>query len=198
MTTSSRPLLLADALLVDPAAGTETRGGLLIRDGVIADAGPHRTATSVGPDVEVFACGGKVLAPGLVDMRCFVGEPGYEYRETIASGTAAAAAGGVTTIVCQPATDPVMDDPAIVDFLLRRARDTGIVHVHPMAAITKKLAGREMTEFGLLQDAGAVAFTDGARSVTDALVMRRAMTYARDFDALIVITPRTRPWSAKG
>jgi dihydroorotase len=140
----------------------------------------------VGPDAEVLACGGKVLAPGLVDMRCFVGEPGYEYRETIASGTAAAAAGGVTTIVCQPATDPVMDDPAIVDFLLRRARDTGIVHVHPMAAITKKLAGREMTEFGLLQEAGAVAFTDGARSVTDALVMRRAMTYARDFDALIV------------
>ncbi len=186
MTTTPRPLLLADALLVDPAAGTETRGGLLIRDGVIADAGPHLTSSSVGPDVEILACGGKVLAPGLVDMRCFVGEPGYEYRETIASGTAAAAAGGVTTIVCQPATDPVMDDPAIVDFLLRRARDTGIVHVHPMAAITKKLAGREMTEFGLLQEAGAVAFTDGARSVTDALVMRRAMTYARDFDALIV------------
>lgn len=184
--TDTRPLLLANALLVDPAAGTEILGGLLIRDGLIADAGPHLTADAVGPDVAVRDCGGRVVAPGLVDIRCFVGEPGYEYRETIASATAAAAAGGVTTIVCQPATDPVIDDPAIVDFLLRRARDTGIVRVHPMAALTKKLAGREMTEFGLLQAAGAVAFTDGARSVTDALVMRRAMTYARDFDALIV------------
>ena len=184
--TDTRPLLLANALMVDPAVGTERHGGLLIRDGLIADAGPHLTADAVGPDVAVRDCGGRVVAPGLVDIRCFVGEPGYEYRETIASATAAAAAGGVTTIVCQPATDPVIDDPAIVDFLLRRARDTGIVRVHPMAALTKKLAGREMTEFGLLQAAGAVAFTDGARSVTDALVMRRAMTYARDFDALIV------------
>ncbi|MDP3544957.1 MAG: dihydroorotase [Phreatobacter sp.] len=184
--TDTRPFLLANALLVDPAAGTETMGGLLVRDGLIADAGPHLTAGAVGPDIDVRDCGGRVVAPGLIDIRCFVGEPGYEYRETIASATAAAAAGGVTTIVCQPATDPVIDDPAIVDFLLRRARDTGVVRVHPMAALTKKLAGREMTEFGLLQAAGAVAFTDGARSVTDALVMRRAMTYARDFDALIV------------
>ncbi|WP_296576888.1 dihydroorotase [Phreatobacter sp.] len=184
--TAQRPLLLANALLIDPAAGTERHGGLLVRDGLIADAGPHLAAGTAPEGTEIVDCGGRVVAPGLVDMRCFVGEPGYEYRETIASATAAAAAGGVTTLVCQPATDPAIDDPAIVDFLLRRARDTGIVHFHPMAAITKKLGGREMTEFGLLQEAGAVAFTDGARSVTDALVMRRAMTYARDFDALIV------------
>jgi dihydroorotase len=184
--TAQRPLLLANALLIDPAAGTESHGGLLVRDGLIADAGPHLAAGTAPEGTEIVDCGGRVVAPGLVDMRCFVGEPGYEYRETIASATAAAAAGGVTTLVCQPATDPAIDDPAIVDFLLRRARDTGIVHFHPMAAITKKLGGREMTEFGLLQEAGAVAFTDGARSVTDALVMRRAMTYARDFDALIV------------
>ncbi len=184
--TAQRPLLLANALVVDPAAGTQVHGGLLVRDGLIADAGPHLTPGAGPEGAETVDCGGAVVAPGLVDMRCFVGEPGYEYRETIASATAAAAAGGVTTLVSQPATDPAVDDPAIVDFLLRRARDTGIVRFHPMAAITKKLAGREMTEFGLLQEAGAVAFTDGARSVTDALVMRRAMTYARDFDALIV------------
>jgi len=184
--TAQRPLLLVNALLVDPASGTQGHGGLLVRDGLIADSGPHLTAGAGPEDAETIDCGGAVVAPGLVDMRCFVGEPGYEYRETIASATAAAAAGGVTTLVCQPATDPAIDDPAIVDFLLRRARDTGIVRFHPMAAITKKLAGREMTEFGLLQEAGAVAFTDGARSVTDALVMRRAMTYARDFDALVV------------
>ena len=94
-------------------------------------------------------------------MRAFVGEPGAEYRETIASASQAAAAGGVTTIVCQPDTDPAIDDPAMVDFVLRRARDTAIVHVHPMAALTKGCAGEEMTEIGLLKAAGAVAFTDG-------------------------------------
>ena len=119
-------------------------------------------------------------------MRAFVGEPGAASRETLASASQAAAAGGVTTIVCQPDTSPVIDDPATVDFVLRRARDNAIVHVHPMAAITKGLDGGEMTEIGLLKAAGAVAFTDGAKSVTNAQVMRRALTYARDFDALIV------------
>jgi dihydroorotase len=119
-------------------------------------------------------------------MRAFVGEPGAEYRETIASASQAAAAGGVTTIVCQPDTNPVIDDPALVDFVLRRARDTSIVHVQPMAALTKGLRGEEMAEIGRLKAAGAIAFTDGAKSVTNAQVMRRALTYARDFDALIV------------
>lgn len=183
--TDPRPLLLANARLIDPADGTDQPGSLLIADGMIRDRSAElHPATPEG--TEIIDCGGRVVAPGLVDIRCFIGEPGYEYRETIASASKAAAAGGVTTIVCQPSTEPVIDDPAIVDFLLRRARDTGIVRVHPMAALTKKLAGREMTEFGLLLAAGALAFTDGARSVTDALVMRRAMTYARDFDALIV------------
>ena len=181
-----RPLLLANARLIDPAAGTDVAGGLFVENGVIRDHGAALTASAVPDGTEIVDCRGAVVAPGLVDIRCFVGEPGFEYRETLASASRAAAAGGVTTIVCQPSTEPVIDDPAIVDFLLRRARDTGVVRIHPMAAITKKLAGREMTEFGLLKDAGAVAFTDGARSVTNALVMRRAMTYSRDFDALIV------------
>ena len=119
-------------------------------------------------------------------MRAFVGEPGAEYRETFASASQAAAAGGVTTIVSQPDTSPAIDEPAMVDFVLRRARDTAIVHVHPMAALTKGRRGTEMTEIGLLKAAGAVAFTDGAKSVTNAQVMRRALVYARDFDALIV------------
>jgi dihydroorotase len=135
---------------------------------------------------EVIECRGKVVAPGLIDMRAFVGEPGAEYRETFASASQAAAAGGVTTIVSQPDTSPAIDEPAIVDFVLRRARDTAIVHVHPMAALTKGIKGTEMTEIGLLKAAGAVAFTDGAKTVTNAQVMRRALIYARDFDALIV------------
>jgi len=126
------------------------------------------------------------VAPGLVDMRAFVGEPGYGHRETFASASQAAAAGGITTIVCQPDTLPVIDNSATVDFVLRRARDTAMVNIHPMAALTKGLAGLEMSEIGLLKAAGAVAFTDGDKSVTNAQVMRRALTYARDFDALIV------------
>ena len=98
-------------------------------------------------------------------MRAFVGEPGAEHRETLASASAAAAAGGVTTLVCMPDTNPVIDEPAIVDFVLRRARDTACVNVLPAAAITKGLAGQEMTEIGLLQEAGAVAFTDGLQAV---------------------------------
>src|SRR6266550_1030746 len=120
------------------------------------------------------------------DMRAFVGEPGASHRETFASASQAAATGGITTIICQPDTSPVIDNSATVDFVLRRARDTAIVNIHPMAALTKGLLGLEMTEIGLLKAAGAVAFTDGDKSVTNAQVMRRALTYARDFDALIV------------
>jgi dihydroorotase len=177
-----QPILLANARLVDPEAGRETRGSVLIRDGVIQDVGP------VGhvEDARVIDCGGQVVAPGLIDMRAFIGEPGAEHRETLRSAGEAAAAGGVTTIVSMPETSPVLDDPAMVDFVLRRAREQALVAVRPAAALTKGLEGREMTEFGLLAEAGAIAFTDGSRSVTNAQVMRRALTYARDFGVLVI------------
>ena len=186
MLSERRPVLLANARIVDPSRDLDIIGDLLIADGVIREAKKGIGAAGVPEGTEVIDCRNKVIAPGLVDMRAFIGEPGAGYRETFASASQAAAAGGVTTIVCQPDTSPVIDDPATVDFVLRRARDTAIVHVAPMAALTKGLEGREMTEIGLLKAAGAVAFTDGARSVTNAQVMRRALIYARDFDALIV------------
>ena len=186
MLSDRRPILLANARIVDPSRDLDFAGDLLIADGVIRDAKRGIHAAGVPEGTEVVDCNGRVVAPGLVDMRAFIGEPGAEYRETLASASQAAAAGGVTTIVCQPDTDPVIDDPAIVDFVLRRARDTAIVHVQPMAALTKGLEGKELAEIGLLKAAGAVAFTDGAKSVTNAQVMRRALTYAGDFDALVV------------
>jgi dihydroorotase len=179
-------MLLANARIVDPSRDLDFAGDVLIADGVIREAKRGIGAAGVPEGTEVIDCQGKLVAPGLVDMRAFIGEPGAANRETLASASEAAAAGGVTTIICQPATSPVIDDPATVDYVLRRARDTAVVHVHPMAAITKGLAGREMTELGLLKAAGAVAFTDGEKSVTNALVMRRALTYASDFNALIV------------
>jgi dihydroorotase len=181
-----RPILLTNARIVDPSRDLDMVGDLLIADGVIRDARRGIGAAGVPEGTEVVDCRGKVAAPGLIDMRAFVGEPGAEYRETFASASQAAAAGGVTTIVSQPDTSPAIDEPAMVDFVLRRARDTAIVQVHPMAALTKGIKGLEMTEIGLLKAAGAVAFTDGAKSVTNAQVMRRALLYARDFDALIV------------
>jgi dihydroorotase len=170
-----RPILLTNARIVDPSCDLDLHGDLLIADGVIRDAKRGISAAGVPEGTKVVDCKGKVVAPGLIDMRAFIGEPGAEYRETFASASQAAAAGGVTTIVCQPDTHPAIDQPEHVDFVLRRARDTAIVHVHPMAALTKGLKGQEMTEFGLLKAA-----------VTNPQVLRRALTYARDFDALIV------------
>jgi len=186
MLSDRRPILLANARVIDPSRDLDIEGDVLIADGLIREAKRGIHASGIPEGTEVIDCRGRVVAPGLVDMRAFVGEPGAEHRETLASASQAAAVGGVTTIVCQPDTTPVIDDPAIVDFVLRRARDTAIVHVHPMGALTKGLRGEELAEIGLLKAAGAVAFTDGVASVTNAQVMRRALTYARDFDALVV------------
>jgi dihydroorotase len=176
---------LINARLVDPASGRDEAGGLLIEDGVISDLGPH-LRRSAPRDAVVVNCEDNLVIPGLVDMQVFTGEPGLEHRETLASASQSAAAGGVTTMIVMPSTDPVIDDMALVDFVTRRARDTAIVRVHTMAALTKGLHGKEMSEIGLLKKAGAVAFSNGRRSVASAKVMRRALTYANDFDALVV------------
>ena len=183
---SHAPIALINARLVDPAAGSETKGGVLVADGMIAAVGASVTRDQIGSGATIVDCGGDVVSPGLIDMRVFVGEPGAEFRETIATASAAAAAGGVTTIIALPDTHPPIDDPAVVDFLRRRARDTARVRVLPSAALTKGLGGKEIAEYGLLKEAGAVAFTDGFHSIRNSQVMRRAMTYARDFDALVM------------
>jgi dihydroorotase len=184
--TDNRPCALVNARLVDPASGAESHGGVLVVDGLIAGLGGAVTADSAPSDARIVDCAGDVVAPGLIDMRAFIGEPGAEYRETIATASAAAAAGGVTTVLARPDTSPVVDEPAVVDFILRRARDTAKVRILPCAALTKGLEGREIAEIGLLGEAGAVAFSDGRRSIASAQVMRRAMTYARDFGALVM------------
>ncbi len=181
--SAERPIAIINASLPDQAGA---RIGVLTDAGRIAGLGPEVKAGNLPQGCEVIDAQGLVLSAGLVDLCAHCGEPGGEDRETLRTASEAAAAGGVTTIVARPDTDPVTDDPAIIDFLKRRARDKAVVSILPAAAITKGLAGKEMTEFGLLMEAGAVAFFDGKRAVRNAQVMRRAMTYARDFGALIM------------
>jgi dihydroorotase len=175
-----------NARLIDPASGLDVRGGLLVENGRIADVGPRLFNDAEPGDPEVIDCRGLVLAPGLIDCRVFTGEPGAEHRESLESASAAAAAGGVTSIIVMPNTDPVIDEPSLVDFILRRAAATAKVRVLPCAALTKGLRGETMTEIGLLKEAGAIAFTDGDRSVASARVLRQAMAYAATFDALVI------------
>jgi dihydroorotase len=174
-----------NARLVDPASGRDEPGGLLVKDGVIADLGEHlRRNAPAG--ATVVDCKNHVLCPGLIDACVFSGEPGQEHRETLKTASHAAAAGGVTTIVVMPDTTPVIDQVALVDFIQRRARDNAIVHIHVMAAMTRELKGEDMTEIGLLKRAGAIAFTNGKSTISNTRTMRQVLNYAKDFGALIV------------
>jgi dihydroorotase len=175
-----------NARLLDPARGLDAPGGLLTEGGVIADLGPRLFEAGLPEGAEVVDCGGHVLCPGLVDMHAWLREPGAEHQETLATAARAAAAGGVTTLVAMPNTEPVIDEVALVDFIARRARETAVVNVLPAAAITRGLRGAEMTELGLLAEAGAVCFSDGDRAVADARLMRRALAYATSFNLLLV------------
>ena len=175
-----------NAKIIAPAQGLNGKGGILVEDGWILAVGNQVTRDMVGAGTEITDCKGKLLIPGLIDMHVSTGEPGIEYRETLASASEAAAAGGVTTMIVMPNTLPVIDDAAIVDYVLRRARDTALVRVAPMAAITKGLNGELMSEIGLVKSAGAVAVTDATKSVANTNLFRRALMYARDFDMLVV------------
>ncbi|MDX2289752.1 MAG: dihydroorotase [Hyphomicrobiaceae bacterium] len=179
------PQAFINARLLDPDSGRDEMGGLVVEDGLIADLGVHLRRNAPN-GAAVVDCQGRVLCPGLVDAQVFVGEPGAEHRETLKTASVAAAAGGVTTIVVMPDTNPVIDQVALVDFVQRRARDNAKVHIHAMAAITKGLEGRDMTEIGLLKRAGAIAFSNGKASIANTALMKNVLAYARDFGALIV------------
>jgi len=176
--------------LLDPASGLDAPGALLTEGTQIADLGPRLFNDGLPEDAEVVDCGGACLAPGLVDMRVQLREPGEEHKETIASASRAAAAGGITSMVGLPNTDPVVDDVAGVEFVARRARDEKLVKVYTYAALTRGLGGREITEIGLLHEYGARGFTDGVKPVGNAQVMRRALSYATGFDTVILQHPQ--------
>jgi dihydroorotase len=186
------------ARLLDPASGLDVAGGLITEGERIADFGSHIRRDDLGPDIAVVDCGGHCLCPGLVDIRVQLREPGEEHKSTLASAGAAAAAGGITTMVCLPNTDPVIDDVSVVEFVARRARLLGLTKVYPYGAVTKGLAGEELAEMGMLAEAGAVAFTDGVKAVANARMMRQALDYAATFGLLVVEHPEEPTLAAGG
>ncbi|MBR0555985.1 dihydroorotase [Ciceribacter sp. L1K23] len=194
-----KPLVINNVRIIDPSRNLDEVGSIIVgEDGRIAAAGASARNQGTPNGAEVRDASGLVATPGLVDARVFTGEPGAEHRETIASASRSAAAGGVTSFIMMPDTDPVIDDIALVEFVKKTARDQAVVNVHPAAALTKGLAGTEMTEMGLLQEAGAVAFTNGRRGLSDTQVLRRAMTYSREFDAVISLEAREKYLGANG
>jgi dihydroorotase len=185
--------VLKNLRIIDPSRGLDETGTIVIgEDGRILAAGKDAQNQGAPEGATIRDCKGLVATPGLVDARVHVGEPGGEHTETIESASRAAAAGGVTSFIMMPDTDPVIDDIALVEFIHKTARDKAIVNVHAAAALTRGLEGKEMTEFGLLQEAGAVAFTNGRHGLSDTLLLRRAMTYAREFDAVISLELREK------
>ena len=181
--------------MIDPAAETSVEGELLVLDGGIADFG-----ASLGrPDgAAVVEAAGAILCPGLVDMRASLGEPGYEYRETIASAAIAAAAAGITTLAVLPDSAPAIDDPALVRLIAARGEETGSLTLIPYAAATRGCRGAELAEYGLLKAAGAVAFTDGQRTIASSRLMRRALSYASGFGMRIVQHPEDAELAESG
>lgn len=186
--------IFINARLIDPASGLDARGSLLVSRGVIAD---HGGTLGMPEGAEVVDCGGAILAPGLIDLRAALGEPGAEYRETIESAAEAAAAGGITTLCALPNTEPALDDPALLQFMVRRGEATGSLSILPYGAATRGCAGKDVSEYGLLREAGAVAFTDGTRAIADARTMRLALSYARAFGSFVVQHPE-EPSLARG
>ncbi|MFT4913241.1 MAG: dihydroorotase [Brevundimonas sp.] len=189
-------LALVNARLLDPASDYDGPGALLIENGRIIEV-IRGTAAPLSSGAEVIDVDGLCLAPGLIDIRVKTGEPGAEPKETLKSASLSAAAGGVTTIVIQPDTDPAVDDPAMVDFIQRRGAALNLVNVRAAGAATRALDGQRMAEIGLMTEAGALYFTDGDRVITNSRTLQRVMSYAVAFNALIACRP-SEPWLSEG
>ena len=182
-----------NARLLDPATGTDAPGNVLTKGERIVGLN-----LAVPADATVIDCRGLCLAPGLVDIRAQLGEPGQEHKGTLQGAGEAATAGGITSLVCLPNTDPVIDDMSVVEFVARRARMLGLTKVYAYGAATKGCNGRELAEMGMLAEAGAVAFTDGNRAIANSQVMRQALNYAATFDLTIVQHPEDPALAAGG
>ncbi len=179
-------LLIRGGRVLDPANGIDlARGDVLIEDGRIVEVGPDLSSRASATDRTIDAQG-LVVAPGFVDLHTHLRDPGFEYKETVETGTRAAARGGFTTVCAMPNTEPAMDSRSIIDYVLRRASEEGLVRVLPIGAVTKGRAGKQLAELGELAEAGCIGFSDDGNPVADAGIMRRALEYASTFDLPII------------
>lgn len=176
-------ILIKNGHIIDPANNMDRISDLLIEDGRITRIDHN---ISIATDTEIIDATGQLVVPGLIDMHTHLREPGYEYKETIRTGTMAAAAGGFATICCMPNTKPVNDSQSVTEFILHKAASEGTVNVLPVGAITKGCQGEEITEMADLKEAGCIAVSDDGRPVMNSLVMRRAMEYAKMFHLLVI------------
>ncbi|ENN91704.1 dihydroorotase [Bartonella schoenbuchensis] len=194
----TKPMVFQNARIVDPSRAIDEIGTVIIENGLIIAAGKEALNQGTPEGAEIIDAQNKAILPGLVDARVFVGEPGAEHRETIASASQSAAAGGITSFLMMPDTQPVIDNVALVEFITRTAHETSLVNIYPVAAITQGLGGQEIAEFGLLKNAGAVAFSEGKKTLQNSSVMRRAMTYARDFDVTLIHETQDKDLTGQG
>jgi dihydroorotase len=194
---SVAPLAIVGARMVDPQSGYDGPGCLLTADGCIARISRGDGLPGLPSEARVIEANGSILCPGLIDLRVKTGEPGSEPKETLKSAARAAAAGGVTSIVVMPDTDPTVDEPSVVDFILRRARDIELVHVYPAGAATRRCEGKALAEIGLMREAGCVFVTDADRPIVDSRVMRRLLAYAGGLGVLVAHRPAD-PWLTAG
>ena len=179
--------IFINARIIDPSQKMDEKGSVILdQNGKVKAIGKDIKKSDVSTSLETIDVNGNILIPGIVDMKAFVGEPGYEYKENFRTLSNAALSGGVTSVVTMPNTDPIIDNVSIVDFLKRRGRDKSKINIFPCASLTKNIEGTNMTEFGLLQKKGIIAFTDGTKTIQNPRLMSRIMNSAKDIGCLIM------------
>ncbi|UTO29245.1 dihydroorotase [Bartonella harrusi] len=193
-----KPIVFQNARIIDPSRTMDEIGTVIVENGRITAAGKEALNQGTPEGAEIINAQNKAILPGLVDARVFIGEPGNESCETITSASQSAAAGGITSFLMMPDTNPIIDNVALVKFITHTVKEMSSVNIYPVAAITQGFRGQEITEFGLLKDAGAIAFGEGKNTLQNSSVMRRAMTYARDFDVPLMHETQDQDLTGKG
>tara|TARA_B100000686_G_scaffold348500_1_gene439697 strand:+ start:8689 stop:10008 length:1320 start_codon:yes stop_codon:yes gene_type:complete len=190
MNNLNNKIALINARLIDPESGLDTNGEILIKNKIIKDIGKNLFNNSISQDYKIIDCKKNILCPGLIDICTHLREPGEEYKENIESASKAALSGGISSIICMPDTNPTIDQISVIEFIARRARETNGVKIFPAASITKGLNGEQLTEMGLLKEAGAILFSEGNQALSNTKIMKQALEYAKNFDALIMQHPQ--------